>query len=251
MRFSSCFLITFSHLITEGVLQMTKTEMNRLTMFRAARAVMNTFVDFIQTIPALKTGNDKFSTALGNLESIYSDHQTIAKGTVAEKHHLKSHLAQETDTMCGSLFVYGKKTGDSQLTEITDVTESELGGMRDNILLEKAKTISKTLISLQANLLDYSISEQAVTAFQNLVAEYDKSLNKKDSKGTASVAAREKLTQAFLDVDKVLKEDIDKIIKQARNPNPDFYNQYQQARVIKYYGIRHVPIEETTPTTAG
>ena len=72
---------------------------------------MNTFVDFIQTIPALKTGNDNFFAALGNLESIYSDHPTIAKGTVAEKHPIKSLLVhrQSKNTVNATLRLMKKR----------------------------------------------------------------------------------------------------------------------------------------------
>ena len=227
---------------------MTNAEMNKLAMYRAARAVLNTFADTLQTIPALKKGSDSFSTAVDILENIHTEHKTVSKGTVAEKHDVKSHLAREADTICGTLYAYGKKIGDSHLTEIMNVTESELGRLRDNMLLEEVKNISKTFSSLQPNLGDYAVTNESVTAFQKIVTDFDKSLNNKDSKGTTSVAAREKLSKEFAAIDKILQDEIDKLIKLVRNTNSDCYNQYLQARVIKDYGIRHLP-DDRPPVT--
>jgi len=52
-------------------------------------------------------------------------------------------------------------------------------------------------------------------------------------------AANEKLKIVFLQVDALLKKQLDRIVVRYRTNEPEFYQIYQNARHIVNYGVRH------------
>jgi hypothetical protein len=57
-------------------------------------------------------------------------------------------------------------------------------------------------------------------------------------------AANEKLKDLFLQVDDLLKNQLDRLMVPFRKSQPDFYASYQNARRIVNYGIRHKTTKE-------
>ena len=53
------------------------------------------------------------------------------------------------------------------------------------------------------------------------------------------------MLQLLKETDKILKEQLDKLMTQFKISNPEFYQHYFNARMIIDLGIRHKKIEES------
>jgi hypothetical protein len=101
-----------------------------------------------------------------------------------------------------------------------------------------------------AALAGHGITE--VTDLETATATYNASIGKREQGGALRSGTRTSLTGIFERADDVLCNQLDEHVKSVMNDQPELYNEYQAARVIKDLGIRHeeeTPVTPTTPTT--
>ena len=71
------------------------------------------------------------------------------------------------------------------------------------------------------------------------ISAYDASLKEVTSGVAERVGARTAVSDLFVQVDEVLKEELDAMMQIFRVTDPELYNDYRAARVIKDLGARH------------
>ena len=226
---------------------MTKTERNRYLMLKAVQTVLKEYSAALQTIPAYLRFCEKLDKQIAVIDQYETEYKTVAKGTTAAKNSDRDKLEDELDTLSGCISSYADESGDLHIGAVV-MNEREIGKLRDSALTEKAKEVKQILDEQATALKDYGITPESSVAFGQLILNYEKSLETKGSKTNSSVVARGNLKEAFAAADKILTNNIDNIIKQCSKQNPKFYNLYQQARIVKDLGIRH--LDTTEPPAA-
>lgn len=214
-------------------------------MYIAVQAVFNTFQSVLQQFKRLAAEVECFTNAIDQIESRETEYSSVSKGATSQKNDIRDSLVEETNMVCGILHTYALDIEDAQLKDLTDVTETGLDRLRDADLALRTKGIAEIAVNQKDKLQDYGLTPDLVDGYQQLVISYCDSLEQKDSKIASSVAAREELTEAFTEADRILKTKLDELMKLQKKLNPDFFNRYSQARVIKDLGIRRTKAEES------
>lgn len=223
---------------------MDKQESNKFYMYRAVLTVTSEFASEVQNVPALATCVNDFTNSVKTIEKQDQVYQNAAKGATAAKHKIADELIEQTMILGNPLHVYGIENGNNNLAEIASVTESALKRLRESALLQKGKAIIEQLEPLQNNLSAYGIKQELISRYNETITAYDKAMNHKDSKHIETVSAREALHGAFNTTDNILNQKLDKLMEIMKINNKEFYNRYQQARVIKDLGTRHLKSDE-------
>jgi hypothetical protein len=208
-------------------------------MYKAVYAKAQEHSEIFQAIPVLAESVQTLGNHITEIETLNNVYKTAPAGSTAKKAQSKEDLVEEIDTMCSALCAFGKKSGNLNLRERMDKTESDIAKLRSNDLSSFAKDVVKDLRDNAASLVDYGITSDEITRFEEMSNSYDASAEGKGNQGATSKVAREDLSKKFGEVTKFLEEVMDKVVKMIRKTNPAVYNEYLQARTIKDLGIRH------------
>lgn len=215
---------------------MDRRESNKYAMYKAVISHFEVNTAEIDTFPALKISYGDFKSSVENIEKLNTQHQTVSKGATSEKNSFRDELIEELDTICSGLFSFSKKKKDLKTKEIVDVTRSELANMKDNILLDKAKVVIDIIDSNVSELGNYDFTPEKIENIKAITTFFETSKDGKGLKVNSAVVARVDLNKEFEKTDEILEDDLDRLIKQRKKSNPDFYNGYIQARNIKDLG---------------
>lgn len=231
---------------------MTKTENNRFSMYKAVYAKVQEHKEVIQAIPALAEATQALGSHIAEIETLDNIYKNAPAGSTSKKAQSREDLIEETDTMCSALCTFGKKSGNHNLMERMDKTESDIAKLRGNDLSSFGKQVVQDLQANAASLVAYGITPEEITEYSEMVNSFDSSAEEKDNQNSTAKVARENLSKKFSEVTDFLDTGMDKVIKKIRKSNPEVYNEYWEARAIKDLGIRHeaVVVEKEQLQTA-
>jgi hypothetical protein len=149
--------------------------------------------------------------------------------------------------IAAGLSALGHTIGNAELKKRAHLTESTFRAPRSNEQINIAKLIYDLGKANQEGLAPFGITPARVEELNSRIAAFDATL-KDIASGTAErVGARTALAEMFNKADELLREELDPVMHIFRLTDPDLYNDYRAARVIKDIGVRHVK----TPEAAG
>lgn len=218
---------------------MTKSEKNIFAMYKAVNAVLTGNATEVDKLPALKDSHTRFSNKITELGSKDTDYISKTDGKTISKTDAENELIENILPVVGGLQVFAKIIDNHELKVTTKVTVTDMKRMRDNELINKAKQIFDFANTNSAELVNYGITADTITQLNTLITNYEAALSDQGSSFAEKQAARKALTLLFDTADDILKDELDNLMELTRSNNPDFYNEYKAARVIKDLGIRH------------
>ena len=212
----------------------------------------NTLSDYDDIIQILDDNADKtskltgFDDSISGLKGIVDNIKTKAAekvgataGKAAAKDASEDCLVRALLPVALSLVILGRKMNDLPLKEKGTVTETALRKMRDQSLLIKATDIYNTALSRAADLVSVGVDAQKLAALKATIDDYEAKSKARESGVSQQVGATTTLGDLFKDAREVLDEEIDGFMEHMRDPYPEFYTEYHNARHVKNYGVRH------------
>ncbi|MBN2547368.1 MAG: hypothetical protein JXB50_16310 [Spirochaetes bacterium] len=224
---------------------MTKREINKYSMYKSLLTVLNGSKEKIVNIEGLKTSSDELTAVTAEISETDIRYKNLTKGARDDKYSSKESLITSLLKTANVLYVYAKKNDNFPLKEKSDLTESGLKKIRENELLQKAKTVVETAEQNagETAAIHKEFSEELKKLKESLTV-YEASIGSHSSKTTEKQASREALTEAFKKADDIIKEQLDPLIELIREKEIDLYNQYYAARTIKDLGVRKAVKED-------
>lgn len=228
---------------------MTRTEMNKLAMYRAVVAVFDVHQPAIEPFLPLKEAVASFKSNLSAITSRNQEHSGTT-GATAAKNTAITVMAEKGYSIANALYLYGRKTGDEELKTACKLTQSDFNHFNEPDLVKCCTTILSLAQTHATELVTYRITSEVITSLQTALETYRKKSDKKEDTSAGSKAAREVLFQLFASIDETLKEDIDRLMDGVKSDNIDFYNKYFAARVIKDIGGSHPKTDKNSTNAA-
>ncbi len=217
---------------------MTKDEENQLTMIESTTSLLDANADKL-TLPALKTAAGELDGVLLKIMEKVKETMTATAGKAQTKANAEDALLNELMVVAKGLLAYGYKVGNQEIIEKAKVTESQLRHTRDTEFVAKARTIEELARENTAELANFGITAESLDSLKGKIDSFEKALGDRES----SVARRKGARLSFydyLDQAKGLLENvIDNLMEPFRKSDPQFYNEYMEARVVKDVGLRH------------
>lgn len=212
---------------------MIKREENKYSMYQGITQVLEDQKETIAKIPAFALSMTDFNGVLEQISDRDKKYQTISKGATAAKDEAEDKLVEAVIAVSSALYVYGRRNKNDELKAVAKITPSSLKKMRDSDLLQKAKTIHENAVANQQSLPDFGVTQADVEDLKAKVTAFEEAFGSKESKVAESKSARKELGELFDEADELLYEELDNMIELVKDADPEFYNKYQSARVIK------------------
>jgi len=227
---------------------MKRIEENKLAMFKAVQAVLTKNQTAVDALPAMVESQEAFTTLINNLTETEREFGTVTVGKVASKTKVEKALSEALLSLKGALAAYARKTNNTELSMLVKFTKSTLKELSETELENKVKTVLEIVDANKAALVTYGVDEAEITAFNEAVANFKNSTAVTRTSFSEKSGARVSLTELFKEGDTILKDELDNLMLRMQSKNPDFYNAYKSARVIKNLGGGHNGNGGETPT---
>jgi len=223
---------------------MTDKQENKRSMYIAVQKVCNKFNSVWSGLPAFVTAFGDFETTIADIDIQRQIQEGKITGIAENKSKEEEEMRQATIEIAAAVFAYASKIGDNELKEKVNYTPSDLIRSRDTILKDICQTIHDEANAVIAELADYGKTPADLKKQQNEIDDFADILAKPRTAIGTRATATSKLVELFQQGDALLKDQLDKLLVNFQTSNPEFYNQYNNARIIVDLGVRHNPAPE-------
>ncbi|HUI30187.1 MAG TPA: hypothetical protein VLX91_08210 [Candidatus Acidoferrales bacterium] len=241
-RFRSDVLVRESNQRTRGRKEtfMTNEHINKQGMYLVVIQVLNKFTALVATMPALAKLVASFTQTVTN---IGTKSEEIGIGTSPKtdaKRKAESDMADAVIALVGKLHAYAAGKNDVELMEETDVPATVIHDKRDAERGKFAARLVDLVEEHQADLAgDYIVTDADIANARQLIAGHDGTLGDRNSTKTGQTGGRDAVMQMFAQADSMLEHQIDNLMLSFKKTNPDFYAEYEAARVIRDIAAHH------------
>ncbi len=211
---------------------MTSKQEAKMSMYDAVLKHCNTNPAIVATIPA-------FQTAAAALASVYSSLVATAQmemneisGVAIDKSVAKINLAQQGADISGAIFAFAAAANNNELKEQARNPVSKLIKLKDELLAPACQNIHDIANTNIAALATYGITAAILTSFQAAIDEYADVIPSPRNAVSARASHAATIKLLFKQADKIVKDQMDKIVLQFKTPNQSFYNAFKNNRVI-------------------
>jgi len=218
---------------------MTSYQSNKLAMYTATLGLLKSSDAQTSSMPVFAESQGKFEDLVAQIKN--KDKERIGKttGKSAAKDEAEDALVTATVMIAAGLTAFARKKGNTQLKEKAKVSESYLRRIRSHEQVNIAKLTYDLALANAEGLVEYSITPSMLSDFKSRIAAYEAAIEDIGTGMASRVGARTAVGDLFIQVDDLLKEELDPMMELFRMKEPELYNDYHAARVIKDIGIRH------------
>jgi hypothetical protein len=234
----------------ERSITMTKDDENKLTMLESTSTLLKLNRSKLN-LPALLSAADRLDSVLAKLKVKIQDTMTASKGKTETKAEAADILVSELFKVSKGLFAYGAVTDNVELKERVRVTASQLRYMRDTELVAKARTISEQGTKNEPKVADYGVTEEILTRLNGMIDAFETAIGERESSVAQRKGARSSVYENFDAATQILENEIDNLMERFNDTDPQFFNEYWEARVVKDVGLRHRPPPPPPPPAPG
>jgi hypothetical protein len=226
---------------------MTDVQENKLSMWMSTQNVVNKYSAVWSALGAYVTIFDEFEAKIQAVQDTRLVQEGDITGVAADKVLAKEAAITKGLEVSTAVFAFASVNNDNTLKAKVNYSPSELRRSRDTVLIDRLQVIHNEASAAVAVMVGYGIDGADLTELQGLINTYENLVEEPRAALTNRATATEDLVNLFSEGDKLLKEQLDKLMPQFETTSPKFYKQYFNARKIVDLGVRHEPEEPEVP----
>lgn len=211
---------------------MTDRQEVKFNMYDTTDVVLTEHNAIVSAIPLLDEAHRQLQNNMDDIEETSGRKEASGSGVAAEKKVVKVKLAASSMRLVGLLKSEASRTGNNELAGKLKYSQHVLERTRDGRLPSVADTISGLAQTQVAALKRAGLTDEQLADHQALTSRF-RELSPLPKKGRADKSVEvEKLEALFAATDKLLREQIDPMVRNQEEKHPDFVKRYFAARKI-------------------
>ncbi|MEZ5083970.1 MAG: carboxypeptidase regulatory-like domain-containing protein [Bacteroidales bacterium] len=218
---------------------MNDIQENKFNMYQATNGVLGEFEPIWTAIPAFSDITSKVTNIITDISTYHQIQIADTTGITVDKNIIRQNLIQATLKVIHGLVAHAIVIADNELLNRVNYNKSDLTLSRDTILADKAQIIHDNAAPLVTELATYLVTPTDIETLSNLIKDYTDALPEKRIAVTQSMYSTDFLREKFLEMDDLLRNKLDKLIRIFEASNPEFVSRYFAARTIIDLGVRH------------
>ena len=228
---------------------MLKRLENKLVMYHAVQSHLERNKSVWTSVPAMVTTISDFELLLAEIKNYRKLTSENKKGITQQKAAQQALVIAHAYELSSVLYAMAIKKNDVILAAKVDFTETDLLKKRDDNLVTTCRNIVEFASEHLAELNVYRVTGDELIALEENINRFAENLTTGRVSVSEQKAANKKMKIVFLQVDALLKKQLDRIMVRYRKTEPDFYEKYQNLRRIVNYGVRHEKPKEPEKET--
>jgi hypothetical protein len=218
---------------------MNSNEANKYSMYTGTAKLLGNNATKTAAIPAFGESYEKFAGLVEQIRDKDKDMLGKTPGRVAAKEEMGDAMVTATVIIGAGLAALAKKKGNTQLKEAIHIHEGRLRSARRSEQINRAKLTYDLAKANEQDLVAFAITSSMLADLKSRIAAFEEALKDVSTSVAERSGARSMLSDLFIQADEVLKDEMDQMMQVFRTTDPEFYNEYRSARVIKDLGVRH------------
>lgn len=201
-------------------------------MFYALLQVLAKHVAVWTGLVPFKNAHDELKLNVGSIENATQKQETSLKGVALDKRFKKEAMVKQTLSIAQAMFAYAEDEGDVVLRDKVDYSRSELMQTRDAIIAQTCQNIHDLANPIIAALAAYGLLPADLTGHQSTIDAYTATVGSPRAALTVRKGATAEINALVKDSMKILNNRMDKMMPEWEASNPDFFQEYFDARMI-------------------
>jgi len=218
---------------------MLKRLENKLVMYHAVQSHLERNKSVWTSVPAMVTTISDFELLLAEIKNYRKLTSENKKGITQQKSTQQALVIARAYELSSVLYAMAIKKNDVILAAKVDFTETDLLKKRDDNLVTTCRNIVEFASEHLAELIAYRVTGDELIALKEEINRFAENLTTGRVSVSEQKAANENMKIVFVQVDALLKKQLDRIVVRYRKTEPNFYTNYKNLRRIVNYGVRH------------
>lgn len=211
---------------------MTGWQENFLNMIYSVKTVVDKFMSTWTTNTVFAATYALFTSKIGPIEQNRDAQMTTSKGVTTDKNAKRDALTAKALFIVNRIRSYATVSSNNELFESVHFTQSSFDKSRDTEIVGIVDSIIAKANANVAALTTYGVTAALITDLQTALLAYSNYIAKPRTVTIQTKNATENLSVLFKEVNDILTKRLDLDIEVFKTSKPDFYSQYQTARVV-------------------
>ena len=218
-------------------------------MFYATQACVNTHNAVWAALVPFANAVTAFDAKIVEIEAEVETQGLGTDGYAIDKGQKKEDMVRKALAIANQTFAYAEDNNEIVLREKMDVSYSDLIAPRDAVVAQKCQGIHDEANAVIASLAAYGVLPADLTALQGAIDKYELVISAPRTAITVRKGATEAIETLIREGTTILKNRMDKLMVEFKGTNPDFYQEYFDARIVVNTGV--VTPEPAPPVPPG
>jgi len=205
---------------------------NRISMFYSVQEACNAHT---ATWTPLVPFSDAFTEMQGKLDRIEDNieiQERPLEGIARDKREKKLAMVKKALEVAEAGYALATATGDPDLQEKMNYSRSNLLAGRDTVIGQRSQSVHTDASAVAAALVPYGIVAADLTTLQTLIDAYVAVVASPRTAITVRKGSTEAIATLVSETSGILNDRMDKLMPQFKAANPDFYQEYFDARIV-------------------
>jgi len=217
---------------------MNAKQINKSRMFGATILVLDNNLALFEAMPELASAHQQLKEKMTMIDHLRQIQEVDNTGLTKNKTLLREELTTLLLRFSAALAAMAAAKNDLVLRTKVDYTLSDLKKSSDRILCDIAVMINGLATPAAVDLQKYFVGPDELTKFDRLTNDFKSSIPLKRVASNVSKVSTGNITDVYHEIDSLLKNKVDLLLKPFQFTQPDFFNAYKNGRTIVNYSGR-------------
>jgi len=223
---------------------MKTTDENKLNAAEAVVLVLANNIAIWTMIAAIMVLFDLLKAKIQLVRDLRQIQEKDNTGVTKRKGNVRKQMEEKGINMIRKLVMFAVATENTELDANINYTASDLSVASENRVADIIRLVYETANAHKSELAAYGVTDEMLELLLTLHQQFLVAMPETREKLTLSSTATKNINTLITEISELQRTKLDRLIAGFADTNPDFYQQYKNARKIVDRGIRHEPEEE-------
>jgi hypothetical protein len=219
---------------------MNDKQNSKLNMYQATSDICHRNEGIYTQIPACVNIVSELDQHIDAIRKTEQEQITAkVQGVTQEKYNKEDKMVALSVTTANVLYVYAYTSNQPELLAKVNVNKSKFYQLESNEELALAQTIRQQAKNLFDSLRPFGLTPELLDQLDDSIRQFSEWIEKPRETIIDHKKHTANLRRLFVDVDSILYDKLDKLMRLFKEEYPDFYYDYVSARNIINTSVRH------------
>jgi len=222
---------------------MKTTDENKLNAAEAVVLVLANNIAIWTMIAAIVVIFDLLKAKIQLVRDLRQIQEKDNTGVTKRKKKVREKMEETGINVIRKLVMFAVTTEDTELDANINYTASDLSVASENRVSDIIRLVYETANTHKSELAAYGVTDEMLELLLTLHQQFLVAMPETREKLAISSTATKNINTLIAEISKLQRVKLDRLIAGLADTNPDFYQQYKNARKIVDRGGRHEPEE--------
>ncbi|MBW8330548.1 MAG: hypothetical protein K0M40_00890 [Prolixibacteraceae bacterium] len=227
---------------------MEKKQINKLRMFGSVDLVLKNHSELFAQLADLVFAHQRLQDGLLLLGQNRQVQEADNSGLTETKTDFRTNLINRIGFLSAALMSHANSVNDKDLKAKANYSKSDLTQSPDPVLYDIGILMVNLASPILGELNKYFVSEEKIAELNALLSDFNLAIPQKRAANSVTKVSTGNIGEVIVSISKLLKGEIDVLMRLFEESQPDFYKAYKNARIIVNYSGRG-PADPPDPPT--